>query len=265
VDRPGKFAPQVGALYNVTPALGLFAVYSSSYEISHRKDGYDRAFSPSVASGVELGAKWSLNNERLFATFTYYNATNQDIIVFDPNAPNNVFDLTNNPVNLGAWVQKGEVKAEGFEAEIVGRLGGLQGHVGYGYNEAEVSADSNPANIGNPLPFQTPHRVVVWGKYNFSGGPLQGFSIGGGYQYNHDAAQLVAGKWTTDEAWWRFDAFASYRTEFRGTPITFQVNGKNLNKAENGPIFGSVNPQTGRRFSTEWGKPMWWLDVKFEF
>jgi iron complex outermembrane recepter protein len=264
VDRPSKFAPQAGALYNITPRVGVFAMFSSSYEISHRKDGFDRAFSPSLAEGIELGTKWSLNDDRLLATVTYYNARNKDIVVFDPNAPNNVFELTQNPVNLGAWVQKGEVEAKGIELELVGRLAGFEGHLGYAHNNTKISKDSNPANVGNPLPFQTPNRVVAVGKYTFPGGPLGGLSIGGLYTYNDESAQLVNNVWTVDDSWWRFDAFVTYRTEFRGTPITFRVNGRNLNRAKNGPIFGSFNPATGRRFMTYWGKPQWWFDVTLE-
>ena len=255
------YAPQAGVLYNVRPNVGVYAMYSTSYQASYSRGGYGEVFPPAIAKGLEGGLKLKFLDERLFGTVSVYSIRNTNMLAYDSKAPNETYDRTGAASDLGAWTQSGEVESKGVEVELAGSIGNLYGSLGYAYNDTEVTADPVASKIGTRIAQWTPHRVCAYGRYEFQGA-LKGWSVGGNYTYQAPSATTLKGAPAEDPSFYIVNAFVAYRTTIKGKPVIFQINGVDLTEAESGT--NGYNSTTKQAFTYPQQKTQWWFEIRTE-
>lgn len=253
---------QGGALYKLTKGLSAFVFYAESMDISHRRDGYNRPFGPIVADGYEGGLKFDSHNGRLSGTINYFNTRNNDIVVFDNLAPNQVFDVTGNINDRGAWVQVGQITSEGFEADVLLTLGEKQNYqakLSYANLSAKTTKDANRANIGVVPQGHVKNSVAFWHKYTFVNGPLKGAFVGGGGYWK--SGELVGGN-RRRPATKEVDLLLGYTFKPFGRTTRVSFNMRDVFGTNYGE-FG-LNPATGIPFKLDQPRT-YLLDVSVTF
>ncbi len=270
VNPDGEWTPQIGAIFKVTPNIGIYGMYTTSFESTKRLDAFGNPFSPTSADGFEAGVKLDFGDS-LFATIGYYNITIDDVVTFDQTADTPAcqeFEIDNPgipcPISLlGGAVQSGRSRAEGFEAEFSGQFGGFTGQFGYAYTTVEVTDDPDSSKIGNIPDDTTPHRITLTGKYSVREGSLAGLSFGSNFNYFSDRYQAnVEGNLP---AYGILGVFAAYQFNWGENKVRLQVNGNNLTETKQFNTFGANNPNTGKPNPTSLGEAYWWFDVTFLF
>ncbi|MGT0251177.1 TonB-dependent siderophore receptor [Burkholderia pyrrocinia] len=121
-------SPRLGVVYEMTPALSLYANTAYSFRPNNGADANGRAFDPEKGHGYEAGAKWA--GTRWLATVAAFYVNKRNV-------------LTADPANAGFSRAAGEVRSRGVEFEWNGDLGhGLRGIVNLAYVDAEVTRDA---------------------------------------------------------------------------------------------------------------------------
>jgi iron complex outermembrane receptor protein len=134
-----RFSPQVGAVYEISPAFSLYASYGTGFRPNSGTDVASNTFKPETTRSYEVGAKFALLGDALNGT----------IAVFDIKK-NNV--LTSDPVNAGFSLALGSARSRGAEFDLNGKLpGDFMIWLSYAYLDAEVGQDAGDPNFGFPI------------------------------------------------------------------------------------------------------------------
>lgn len=121
-------SPRLGVVYEMSPALSLYANTAYSFRPNNGADADGRAFDPEKGHGYEAGAKWA--GTRWLATIAAFHVNKRNV-------------LTADPANAGFSRAAGEVRSRGVEFEWNGDLGhGLRGIVNLAYVDAEITRDT---------------------------------------------------------------------------------------------------------------------------
>lgn len=182
------FSPKFGLVYQpVLDKVALFANYMDGF--SNVAPGEDvigdqriaRTFDPEHATQFEGGVKLNLLNNKLAATFSYYDITVSDM----------VYSVTSTTTGTDGGVilvtenfQDGEQRSKGFEAFVTANpLTGLNIIAGYSYNDSELT-EGDTDFLGNRPESAGPQNLAnLWATYRFNGGALNGFGLGFGGNY----------------------------------------------------------------------------------
>ncbi|MCA8304682.1 TonB-dependent receptor [Burkholderia seminalis] len=121
-------SPRLGIVYEMSPALSLYANTAYSFRPNNGADVNGRAFDPEKGHGYEVGAKWA--GARWLATVAAFHVNKRNV-------------LTADPANAGFSRAAGEVRSRGVEFEWNGDLGhGVRGLVNVAYVDAAVTRDA---------------------------------------------------------------------------------------------------------------------------
>lgn len=173
ITQNAVLLPRVGVVYEPTAVTSLYASYSESF--NPNADNYTLGiqggpFQPEKGKQYELGAKKEWAGGRVAATLAGYQITKTNVLVPDPTDP---LGLRQN--------SRGEARSRGAELTLQGQLtADLSVVANYAYNQAIITKDNNPDNVGNSLPNAARHLGNAWLKYTASRGPLRGLGLGGG-------------------------------------------------------------------------------------
>jgi outer membrane receptor for ferric coprogen and ferric-rhodotorulic acid len=167
----GRFTPYVGAVWDVTDQLNLYASYADSFTPQTssipRADG--QPIEPLIGSQYEAGSKLALFDEKLLLSLAAYEITQSNRIFTDP-------------VDTTVIYQIGKVRARGIEAEAHGEiLPGWKVNGGYSYTKTKYLSGVSASLEGISLvPVIPQHSVKLFTNYAPTSGSLAGFSAGGG-------------------------------------------------------------------------------------
>jgi len=168
------FLPKIGLVYAATPAISFYATYNKGFdpfEISTALQVFNEPFKPVTSELLEAGAKAGFFSNKLFASFACYQLTLQNVAV---NA--------NDPANPNLYVQRGEDRAKGVEAEASGNiLPALAVNFSYAYNVAKITKSELHDEVGRIKENAPIHASSSWIKYNFYKGVFKGFAIALGH------------------------------------------------------------------------------------
>jgi iron complex outermembrane receptor protein len=241
-------SPKLGLVYQVVPGrVSLFGNYMNAFinvapMTVADPDGSNsrvKSFKPEQANQWEAGVKASLFQEKLLATFSYY-----DIKVSD-----RVTGIAGNPFD---YTQGGKVGSKGFEIDIKAiPTNGLSLLAGFSHGKTKVLSGNGSdfyAEEGRVIGGQGPSTLAnVWANYTIPGGKAKGlgFGIGGNYagEYlvidNSQTGQFYPPSYTL------LNAAVSYSiSNFR-----FGLNGNNLLDKQYYIGYWSVNPQKKINFT----------------
>ncbi len=200
------FTWKLGALYKPTDNGSVYINYAASsqppggaaLELSDRANNADNpAFDPQRARTLELGAKWSLSDERLLLTAALYRTEVDNQIEQDP-------------VD-SQYYQTGRKRVQGVELGAVGKITDAWSvSAGYTLIDSEITRGAAEANDGSSDLAYTPRNAFTsWTTWRL---PM-GLTLGGGVRYSggmkrgHDGA---VGTPEYTESYWVVDAMARY-------------------------------------------------------
>lgn len=168
------FLPRIGIVYSLTPNLNYYATYNQGFdpfEASTSAQVFNAPFKPITSHLLETGLKGSFFGDRLAASVAVYQLVVQNVAV-------NANDISN--PNL--FVQQGENRSRGFEAEAMGNiLPNLSVNLIYAYCLAIVTQSKIASEVGTLVENSPRNTNSSWIKYTFTNGFLKGFGISAGH------------------------------------------------------------------------------------
>jgi iron complex outermembrane recepter protein len=203
------FTSRLGLVRLFRNGLAPYASYSQSFQPNEGTDFSGNTFDPTQGEQYELGLRYQTPGGRLLSTLSAYHLTQQNV-------------QTDDPANPGYSIATGEVRSQGIELEITGRLTEqLSLIAAYTYTDAEIT-ESNNGDIGN-RPASVPENAAsLWADYRFGSGAFRGFTIGAGVRYVGSTVNQA--NTVTVPDYTLFDAMIRYETgRWR-----FSLNAKNL-------------------------------------
>ena len=180
-----RYTPQAGAVWRVTPALGLYVNMSESFrQISSLRTTQDRSltpFDPLIAKGLDYGVKYDFGDGRYSGQMT----------VFDIRYTNarQSFTATDEFGTYNYELQVGETGSKGAEFRLSANVTKNWQLVG-GYTYVDAKVTKNPANasiIGRTLPRSPTHTATFNTSYRFTRGLLKGVSTGANVSFRSQA------------------------------------------------------------------------------
>lgn len=162
---------RAGAVYDLGWGLSPYLSVATSFEpvLTAAPAGSD-PFDPSTAIQYEAGLRFAPEGYGFSVGAAVYELTQQNVLYRETSS--------------SPWQQTGEIRTRGFElegrAEITDNFSLL---AAYSYTDQEVT-EAAQANILGKTPARIPlNQASVWGKYEFSNGPLNGLGLGLGLRY----------------------------------------------------------------------------------
>lgn len=167
-----------GAIYAFDSGIAPFVNYSQTFTPTIGTDFFGNTFVPTTGDQTEVGIKYLPPGMNLLMTASMFDIRQ-----------NNVLTADLNPQHRGFAVQTGSVRSRGAEFELkTTNLYGFNINLAYTYLDAKVIS-SNTAGVTGMHPIAIPmNQASAWTTYRFSGGWLNGLTLGGGIRYVGDQA-----------------------------------------------------------------------------
>ncbi|HBR52029.1 MAG TPA: TonB-dependent siderophore receptor [Nitrospira sp.] len=234
-ESDSQFSPRAGLLYQLTPAVSVYASYSKSFYVNNGRSALGNPLPPQRGIQYEIGLKTELSS-RLTATLALFHLTNKNVLTADLSTPD--------PTDSAAI---GESRSRGIEFDIVGKVTSRLNVIAhYAYLDTEVTKD-NSGLEGNRLINAPRHSGRLFAVYHLGGDDGLGWRVGGGVTV---ASKTVGDPENTFDlpAYTRLDALASYTMTVGGKLLTAQLNLRNLTNVQyfNGAdTFYNAGPRFG--------------------
>jgi iron complex outermembrane receptor protein len=169
-----------GVIYKPIKPVSVFYNYAETFSPNFGANPDGATFRPQIGEINEVGVKTALLDGRINATFAYYDLVLLNILTADP-------DPTR--ASAGWRVQNARQETKGFEADLFLSL----------TPNWELMLSGAVMDISLPsglLPRNAPEKTAsAWTRYKFSEGPLKGFALGGGWNWQgespSDAGNLI--------------------------------------------------------------------------
>lgn len=158
-----------GLVYQFVPGWAVYGSFSNSFlPVSERTfDG--RPFEPETGKQWEGGMKYERPDGGLTASLAVFDLKRQNVSTADPD-------------NTGYSIQVGEQRSRGIELEAGVDLGrGFKLVGGYAYTDAEVTRDTNPAQVGRLLNLTPRHVLSLWSTWRPAVFPATTIGLGARY------------------------------------------------------------------------------------
>lgn len=211
------FSPRIGVNYRPIPQVALYSNVTRSFQpVFDPFSAASNVFKPTTATQYEAGIKTEIVPGRLSSTLAVYRIDKRDVPVIDPS-------------NLFLRLQTGGQRSQGVELDLAAQLlPGWKVIATYAYTDARVTADT-VIQVGNRLPLIARHTGSFWSTYDFQGGLLQGFGVGGGVFAVGERAGDINGSFELP-GYVRADAALYYRKQevMPRTNLIAQLNFQNL-------------------------------------
>jgi iron complex outermembrane recepter protein len=166
----GAFSPRAGAIYQLTPEIGLFANVARSFRPNTGLGRTGSAFDPERGLGYEAGVKLDLFDQRLSVTAAAFHITKDNV-------------LTADPVDPSFSIAAGRARSRGFDVSVVGQITPEWRVIGgYAFVDAEVLRD-NTIRQGAPLVNAPRHSAGLLAVHEFQYGTFKGLGLGAGVKY----------------------------------------------------------------------------------
>ena len=235
------FLPRIGVVYAIQPNLSVYGTCNNGFDAFEASTGaqvFNAPLKPNTTHLAETGVKGNFFNDRLFASLAVYQLLIQNVAV---NA--------NVPSNPNLFVQQGENRSRGIEAEATGNiLPNLSVNLSYAYCLAIVTQSKDPTQIGTRVENAPKNESGSWVKYIFTKGLLKGFGLSAGHSQVGERLTLDPG--TTLPGYMVINAgiyytAKHYRFAFNVFNITNQTYWmgayNNVNKWPGAPRNGMIN------------------------
>ncbi|MHA7865030.1 TonB-dependent receptor domain-containing protein [Flagellimonas marinaquae] len=237
------FSPKFGLVYQpILNKVSLFANCMNGFTnvapVTELTNGNPtvRALNPEQANQFEVGTKLNLMDDRISATFSYYDITVSDMTQRIDTDANNFF-----------FTQDGEQTSKGFEASVVASpIDGLNIVAGYSYNDSQLVAGNVSFTGFRPESAGPMNLANLWASYRFTQGSLENFGLGfgGNYASENKIFNRTNGTFTID-AYTILNASVFY--DANNYRITLKLDNMANQDYYNG--WSTINPQNLRSLS----------------
>jgi iron complex outermembrane receptor protein len=175
-QSPSKFSGRAGLTFLSDVGVAPYVSYSTSFLPTAGVDFAGNAFEPTTSDQYEGGLKFQPRHSDSFFTASYFNITQQNVLVPDPEHQFNS-------------VQQGEIRSRGLELEGVGSVAqGLNFHLSYTYLDQEVTRTTDPTSLGKRPALIPRQQLAVTAEYTLTRGGLSGLGLNVGVRYVGTAA-----------------------------------------------------------------------------
>lgn len=162
-----QFVPYGGVIVDVTKDIAAYASVSEIFIPQTVTDYTGRTLDPRYGTQYETGVKGAFLGGRLNATAALFRIEDTNRAFADPNHAN-------------YYLQSGEVRSEGFDAEVTGSpLPGLELTAGYTYLFTTYVKDATNQGL-NFTNWYPKHSIKLLAMKRFDDGVLDGVNIGAG-------------------------------------------------------------------------------------
>ncbi|CAM4376803.1 Outer membrane receptor for ferric coprogen and ferric-rhodotorulic acid [Comamonas aquatilis] len=161
---------RLGVTYQAGGGWAPYVSYTESFQPLGGVDFYGTPFKPQRGKQVEAGVKWIPEGKGLSGYAAVYGLREQN-------------RKTNDPANPLNSLQLGEVKTQGFEAELIASLAkNWDWTLAYAYTDAKISR-SNAGDQGQRVASVSRHMASSWLMHRFAAQGRGGWSVGAGLRY----------------------------------------------------------------------------------
>jgi len=163
--------PRLGASYAFTDASSGYASYSQSFKPNNSQDANGSTFDPERGTSWELGLKTEMLARRLQVTAAIFHTVKTNV-------------LTQDPLDPDVRILAGEVRSQGVDVSVTGKIGARTRMMAYGgWIDAEITKDNNPVMPpGTQLQDVPMRRMNVMALHELDGA-LRGMEVGASVQY----------------------------------------------------------------------------------
>jgi iron complex outermembrane receptor protein len=225
-DLPYKrnlFLPRASLLWQPTALASLYYSFTENAGASQGLEYPGTPLKPEFSKQHEIGAKLNLMDSRLLAQAAVFRLTKENIASGDPLHPG---------YNVGV----GRVRSTGYELSLQGALGSNWNVLStYNYARPYVEIGSSGAaslqpqyiTAGTLLPYVSQRSFTVLTSYRLPFEGLQGWKIGGGYNW-FSAPTMNEESSVRTASYGVASAFVSYEALIAGLKTAVQLNVDNL-------------------------------------
>ncbi|MCF3651109.1 TonB-dependent siderophore receptor [Synoicihabitans lomoniglobus] len=278
-----KTSPMVGAMYDITDEISIYAVTSSSLFPETTKDSFGTQMPPQVGKGQEIGIKTELMEGKLSGTVSLYQINQTGGFQVDGTAENlntsrwDAMTAAERAVAfpgqtrgdlLGDNVPGAKQESTGYELDLIYQPNrNWQILFSYANNDQEVVEAINTATIGQSTSGHVDSQFSILTRYSILDGTFDGLWMGLGVHRADGALQDYNGPGGAarfNPSTLRAEVFAGYSFKFFDYDSTLQLNVKNITRQEE--FFGwqatgsaatiatkRYEIPTKMRFSLTWG------------
>lgn len=240
--------PRFGLLWRPIPELSFYGSYVQNFGLPNgvlwQAGSVPQSLKPETAEQWEGGVKTELFDQRLTASFAYFNLTKQNV-------------ATQNPINPLLKDVTGEVRSRGVEMDVAGEvLPGWRIIGGLAFTDAVVTKDTVDS-IGNPIGNQGKRFFGVprvggsfWTTYEIQDSDWRGLKFGAGVISRGSREGDLANTFQAP-GFTVVNAMASYEWTLGPSKVKLQLNVDNLfdrTYFANTDGFNSLVYGTPRRF-----------------
>lgn len=190
-ETNAKVVPFAGLVYKLTPEWSAYGSYAEIF--TPQTDTLTAAgtpLAPRTGETYELGLKGEHYDGALNSTLAIYRTNYSGRAQEDQSRPQPCSDIV-----AICYVASGKVQAEGFEAELTGKLlTGLELSAGYTYNRSRyISNPDDPSLEGRSfLPSMPEHMFKLFANYQLPG-EFSKWQVGGGTSIQSGVYNLGSG------------------------------------------------------------------------
>lgn len=164
-----EFTPYAAMLWRGLADHTLYLSYAEIFEPQDAVTIRNEPIRPRTGQQYEVGIKGEYLGGSLIAHMALYLIEDENRAVSDPNSP----------PGLGAALPAGEVRSDGFEAEISGQiLPNLNLTAGYAYVRTEYEEGSGDQDGETFSTFTPRHNFNLWASYQLPRGALSDWDVG---------------------------------------------------------------------------------------
>jgi iron complex outermembrane receptor protein len=165
------FTGRVGLTYLFENGVAPYVSFATSFQPTLGVDRLNMPFKATTARQQEVGVKYQPPGTDALFTLAAFDITQKNA-------------LSPDPADINNFIQTGEIRVRGFEAEAKVALSRNVDIIGaYTYLDTRITESSEPSEIGKRVPLTYEHQAALWGLYTFRGGALDGLGLGAGVRY----------------------------------------------------------------------------------
>lgn len=242
-----KDSPLVGAMFDITKEISVFAVRATSLFPTTDKNSFGTQMPPVVGKSYEAGVKVELMNGKISGTVSYYHITQTGGSQNNPTANNlntQRFDTMTQAQRdiafpgklrtdlLGDLVPGGEAESKGFETDLIFQpTREWQILFSYAHNDQKTTKALAASNVGITNSGHITNQYSILTKYSFTDGEAKGAFVGLGLVSAGKALQdYQGGVKRYNPSTFNAEVFGGYRYKLLGYNTVVQLNVKNLTK-----------------------------------
>ena len=211
--------PYGGVIFDINRQISLYASYADIFAPSSSQKYGGGTVQPRVGKQYEVGGKGEFLDGKLIASLAIFNLRDKNRAIYD---------YDHSDANNDYYYDAGEVESKGWEIEVAGSP--LPGwNIQAGWSRQQTTYLKNTATTDGTLlnPINPEHLFKLWSTYRFSGGSLNGLTIGLGANHASKIQQnnTAAAATRAQKSYTIAHAFLSYRIDEN---LTLSLNVNNL-------------------------------------